>query len=857
MRDIVLSAYQAIYGDLVMPMYVEDVTYGIGIRYSALSAPTYVNFAAGIFQNQCCFGDQFPFIGNMAFACGPTGMINKPDSKENVKVFWENLQRLHGVENTPAGEAIQSAPNLTKIGGNDNTVLFPHPLAFSHASGTRVPDSGVLTVWFQTNCTMNTVTVPVTDIATGWGDIDVYDAWYSDDNEITVELKRTQGVVDGEGWLKIAGWASLSSGVVMLDGGRSYDVRFIVGNGPAAEVSGFSVVNGVAEWRVGSEWHTDHYLVEASAAPDGPWEAVAPPEEPGQPQHAVAVSGGPYFRLVEVEEGVNACSIIHGTVRDVPERKVPADTIPSLETVRRAFAELKAERAPGEGAGGGQSLGSGERLAVFTAGDSATADYYLADPWRWKGYTASVVPVVGFPRGPNNEFQNQLKQAIADSAAAGVGYFWLVGDAGHPAFAEQWNEDWEPIRQEQISWGYDPMGQPDNDEIPSWKFDDPEPRGVNWAFHNPHYFSDAPYWNTDGDSLRVPDVVGARLPFSDEVSVISYACKMVGGDCGIYGPAAVTFLVDDVTYKAAGDGAFARQVADTVQSEVGGLGTVTSVSRLDRSDERDDNANTDLTAEHLNVNRPDVICMFGALSHRYFPANFMDLTIANPWSFDLVYDYASLVLAYSCGGGSFWRNEDPNYGVPVAHRALAHLTSGAVNWVGPGDGVNQAAARLLGIYTIQELSATDRPAAESFTVAMQRARAEYGDRIDYVPSLDMFTFLGNPLSCVDQRQTLISVGGDVPPAQPLLAQNAPNPFGSMTKIRYATSRAGRVRLRVFDAAGRLVRTLVDERQAPGPHVASWDGTNNHGARVACGIYFCRLSAPDERKEASIKMMVLK
>jgi hypothetical protein len=277
-RDSMLTIYQGIYGNLVREQDEKNVTYGIGIRYSALTTD-YVSFMAGIFHNQCCYGDQFPFIGNMAFACGPAGSINKPDSKENVKIFWENLQRVHGVENTPTGAAIVDAPNLTKIGGNDNTVLFPHPLAFSHASGTRVPDSGVLRVWFQTNCIMNTVTIPATMIATGWDDILVQDAWFSDDNEITVQLERDPDVVDGEGWLKISGgWASLSSGVVTLDGGNDYDVRFIVGDGPAADVSGFSVVAGIAGWRVGGEWHTDHYLVEASPGPDGPWEAAAPPE---------------------------------------------------------------------------------------------------------------------------------------------------------------------------------------------------------------------------------------------------------------------------------------------------------------------------------------------------------------------------------------------------------------------------------------------------------------------------------------------------------------------------------------------------------------------------------------------------
>ena len=51
--------------------------------------------------------------------------------------------------------------------------------------------SDVLTVWFQTNCYIN-FTMAATDIANGPGDIQVWDAWYSADNEITAEPKRKE-----------------------------------------------------------------------------------------------------------------------------------------------------------------------------------------------------------------------------------------------------------------------------------------------------------------------------------------------------------------------------------------------------------------------------------------------------------------------------------------------------------------------------------------------------------------------------------------------------------------------------------------------------------------------------------------
>ena len=180
-----------------------------------------------------------------------------------------------------------------------------------------------------------------------------------------------------------------------------------------------------------------------------------------------------------------------------------------------------------------------------------------------------------------------------------------------------------------------------------------------------------------------------------------------------------------------------------------------------------------------------------------------------------------------------------------------------MNWVGPGDGVNQAACRMLGIYTVQELAVTDRPAAESFTVAMQRARTDYGDRIDYVPTLDMYTFLGNPLSRVDCEETLVSAGPGFGPKRVLLEQNVPNPFGPTTRIRYATTHRGPVELRVFDAAGRLVVTLVDKMHGPGYHVVGWDGTDDDGRPVPAGVYFCRLTAPGEGGTLIKKMVLVK
>ena len=89
----------------------------------------------------------------------------------------------------------------------------------------------------------------------------------------------------------------------------------------------------------------------------------------------------------------------------------------------------------------------------------------------------------------------------------------------------------------------------------------------------------------------------------------------------------------------------------------------------------------------------------------------------------------------------------------------------------------------------------------------------------------------------------------------MLAQNAPNPCINATQIRYGIGRSARVRITVYDALGRKVRTLVDATQEPGEHTARWDGCNQRGERVTSGVYFYNMEAGGFA--ATRKMLVLR
>lgn len=85
----------------------------------------------------------------------------------------------------------------------------------------------------------------------------------------------------------------------------------------------------------------------------------------------------------------------------------------------------------------------------------------------------------------------------------------------------------------------------------------------------------------------------------------------------------------------------------------------------------------------------------------------------------------------------------------------------------------------------------------------------------------------------------------------ILMQSRPNPASGSTVIEYSLPESGRVRLRVFDTAGREVRTLVDEWTAAGSYTRQWNGKDDAGVAVASGIYFYELDVDGQRQTQKV------
>ncbi len=81
---------------------------------------------------------------------------------------------------------------------------------------------------------------------------------------------------------------------------------------------------------------------------------------------------------------------------------------------------------------------------------------------------------------------------------------------------------------------------------------------------------------------------------------------------------------------------------------------------------------------------------------------------------------------------------------------------------------------------------------------------------------------------------------DMTPAVFHVSPNFPNPFNPSTTIRFDLPAAARTRVMIYDVAGRLVRTLLDEDLPAATHSLQWNGTDNAGRTAAAGVYFYRV-----------------
>jgi hypothetical protein len=95
--------------------------------------------------------------------------------------------------------------------------------------------------------------------------------------------------------------------------------------------------------------------------------------------------------------------------------------------------------------------------------------------------------------------------------------------------------------------------------------------------------------------------------------------------------------------------------------------------------------------------------------------------------------------------------------------------------------------------------------------------------------------------------------GDVQGAQLALAV-APNPARGSCTFRLNLPQAGLARVRVVDAAGRLVRRMPEAWRPAGSYSLTWDARDDSGSPVRSGVYFAQVHAAGESRNTRVTIV---
>ncbi len=137
------------------------------------------------------------------------------------------------------------------------------------------------------------------------------------------------------------------------------------------------------------------------------------------------------------------------------------------------------------------------------------------------------------------------------------------------------------------------------------------------------------------------------------------------------------------------------------------------------------------------------------------------------------------------------------------------------------------------------------PAEEIYTIGVARAGDLNADGCD-----DIAVFQWRQRTSSTESQVQIYSGRDAAsavPSEPLSDRvfsfdgAFPNPFNAGVAFQFTLSSSAHVAVRLFDARGRLVRTLFNGEAQAGQLALTWDGRDHHGASAPSGVYFAQIT----------------
>ena len=128
-------------------------------------------------------------------------------------------------------------------------------------------------------------------------------------------------------------------------------------------------------------------------------------------------------------------------------------------------------------------------------------------------------------------------------------------------------------------------------------------------------------------------------------------------------------------------------------------------------------------------------------------------------------------------------------------------------------------------------------------------KSEKGDRLSWKlhrGNLDRTGSLAMTLVTVDHEEDII-------PKEFYVSPNYPNPFNPSTSLDIQTSERNDLNVRIFDATGRLVNTLINKELDAGHYTVKWNGLDAMGQGMPTGVYFIQVRSG---VEISTQKMIL-
>jgi len=153
------------------------------------------------------------------------------------------------------------------------------------------------------------------------------------------------------------------------------------------------------------------------------------------------------------------------------------------------------------------------------------------------------------------------------------------------------------------------------------------------------------------------------------------------------------------------------------------------------------------------------------------------------------------------------------------------------------------------------------PGGASVTSASGSVVAVISSRI--LPVAGQYTVLASNMTpssgggyeiCLNLESTVSIPHVDRIPPAVVLGPPTPNPLRSVTSLSFSLPETAFTTMRIFDARGTVVATLLEEELQRGLYRRVWSGTDDSGRPVSAGVYFVRMDAGTSHKSRMIVLV---